>query len=83
MKLLEKTECKHILSFVITPFLEVLEKQRVLGLDIIKSVLSKMSEEKRRKALTNYLQIDAADPETVRSVVKLLEAQVDLVMLYF
>ena len=50
VKLLERTECKHILSFPLLPFQEVLEKNRVRELDLIKKMSAPMTDQEREKA---------------------------------
>ena len=82
MQLQERVECRHILNFALLPFLEALEEEKVLKLDTVSKLVSIMPKEQRIKAFP-YSKDAQLDSATIHSVVKLMEAQINLAMLYF
>ena len=83
IKLLERKECSHILSFPLLPFLEVLEKKRVSELEIMKKIPpTKKTEEQKNGKSIKYLGVEV-NPVLAKSVEELMKAQLKLVMLYF
>ena len=83
LKLLESTECRHIIGFPLLPFLEILEMKRVNELEIMKNIPpTKKSEEQKKGESIHYFGVEV-NPVLAKSVVELMEAQLNLVMLYF
>ena len=80
-QLRERIEFEHVLGFAAFPFKELIEKERVEELDIIKD--ARASIQKEHHASPNIDNKIPVNRETLDKIVELKDAEVKLSMLYY